>query len=152
MPHTSGSWASALTRNDPGVLAKSEPPLGLAKGIFWRATKAAQPRLDIWTCEPQEEKTQSVLELHKQAKGRGTPSAVDDDVNSSFVAGLKSVLHGVGQFQPSTPSKKRVILHECRGPPNGAYLLFTLGLIGTGMLGVPVLVGSCAYAMAEGAA
>jgi Mn2+/Fe2+ NRAMP family transporter len=27
-----------------------------------------------------------------------------------------------------------------------------LGLIGTGMLGVPVLVGSCAYAVAEGAA
>jgi Mn2+/Fe2+ NRAMP family transporter len=37
-------------------------------------------------------------------------------------------------------------------PANGAYLLFTLGLIGTGMLGVPVLVGSCAYAVAEGAA
>ncbi len=34
---------------------------------------------------------------------------------------------------------------------DGAYLLFTLGLIGTGMLGVPVLVGSCAYAVAEGA-
>jgi hypothetical protein len=25
------------------------------------------------------------------------------------------VVHGVGQFQPSTPSKKRVIPHECRG-------------------------------------
>ena len=35
---------------------------------------------------------------------------------------------------------------------DGAYLLFTVGLIGTGMLGVPVLVGSCAYAVAEGAA
>ena len=33
----------------------------------------------------------------------------------------------------------------------GAYWLFTLGIIGTGMLGVPVLVGSCAYAVAEGA-
>jgi NRAMP (natural resistance-associated macrophage protein)-like metal ion transporter len=31
-----------------------------------------------------------------------------------------------------------------------AYLLFTLGLIGTGMLGVPVLAGSAAYAVAEG--
>jgi Mn2+/Fe2+ NRAMP family transporter len=30
-----------------------------------------------------------------------------------------------------------------------AYWLFTLGLIGTGMLGVPVLAGSCAYAVAE---
>jgi NRAMP (natural resistance-associated macrophage protein)-like metal ion transporter len=35
---------------------------------------------------------------------------------------------------------------------NAAYLLFTLGLIGTGMLGVPVLAGSCAYAISEAAA
>jgi Mn2+/Fe2+ NRAMP family transporter len=33
----------------------------------------------------------------------------------------------------------------------GAYWLFTLGLIGTGMLGVPVLAGSCAYGIAEAA-
>ena len=33
----------------------------------------------------------------------------------------------------------------------GAYWLFTLGLVGTGMLGVPVLAGSCAYAIAEAA-
>jgi NRAMP (natural resistance-associated macrophage protein)-like metal ion transporter len=33
----------------------------------------------------------------------------------------------------------------------GAYWLFTLGLIGTGMLAVPVLAGSCAYAIAEAA-
>jgi NRAMP (natural resistance-associated macrophage protein)-like metal ion transporter len=31
----------------------------------------------------------------------------------------------------------------------GAYWLFTLGLIGVGMLGVPVLAGSCAYAIGE---
>jgi Mn2+/Fe2+ NRAMP family transporter len=33
----------------------------------------------------------------------------------------------------------------------GAYWLFTLGLVGTGILGVPVLAGSCAYAIAEAA-
>jgi Mn2+/Fe2+ NRAMP family transporter len=33
----------------------------------------------------------------------------------------------------------------------GAYWLFGLGLIGAGMLGVPVLAGSCAYAIAEAA-
>ena len=33
-----------------------------------------------------------------------------------------------------------------------AYWLFTVGLIGTGLLGVPVLAGSCAYAMAEASA
>ena len=34
----------------------------------------------------------------------------------------------------------------------GAYWLFTLGLVGTGILAVPVLAGSCAYAIAEAAA
>lgn len=34
---------------------------------------------------------------------------------------------------------------------NGAYWLFSVGLIGTGMLGVPVLAGSCAYAIGEAA-
>jgi NRAMP (natural resistance-associated macrophage protein)-like metal ion transporter len=32
---------------------------------------------------------------------------------------------------------------------NGAYLLFTVGLLGTGMLGIPALAGSAAYAIAE---
>jgi NRAMP (natural resistance-associated macrophage protein)-like metal ion transporter len=34
---------------------------------------------------------------------------------------------------------------------DGAYLLFTLGIIGTGMLAIPVLAGSSAYAVAESA-
>jgi len=34
---------------------------------------------------------------------------------------------------------------------NATYLLFTLGIIGTGMLSVPVLAGSTAFAIAEGA-
>jgi NRAMP (natural resistance-associated macrophage protein)-like metal ion transporter len=41
-------------------------------------------------------------------------------------------------------------LRPLAGP--AAYWLFTLGLIGTGMLGVPVLAGSSAYALAEAAA
>ena len=35
---------------------------------------------------------------------------------------------------------------------NGAYLLFTLGIVGTGMLAIPVLAGSSAYAVAESSA
>jgi NRAMP (natural resistance-associated macrophage protein)-like metal ion transporter len=35
---------------------------------------------------------------------------------------------------------------------SGAYWLFTLGIIGTGVLSVPILAGSCAYAIAEAAA
>ena len=61
-----------------------------------------------------------------------------------------ATLHAHGQTEITTARQAAEALRPLAG--NGAYLLFTLGLIGTGMLGVPVLVGSCAYALAEGAA
>ncbi len=60
-----------------------------------------------------------------------------------------ATLHAHGQTDIATARQAAEALRPLAG--NGAYLLFTLGLIGTGMLGVPVLVGSCAYAVAGGA-
>jgi NRAMP (natural resistance-associated macrophage protein)-like metal ion transporter len=60
-----------------------------------------------------------------------------------------ATLHAHGQTEITTAREAAETLRPLAG--NGAYLLFTLGLIGTGMLGVPVLVGSCAYALSEGA-
>jgi Mn2+/Fe2+ NRAMP family transporter len=60
-----------------------------------------------------------------------------------------ATLHAHGQTDITTARQAAEALRPLAG--NGAYLLFTLGLIGTGMLGVPVLVGSCAYAVVEGA-
>ena len=60
-----------------------------------------------------------------------------------------ATLHAHGQTDITTARQAAEALRPLAG--DGAYLLFTLGLIGTGMLGVPVLVGSCAYAVAEGA-
>jgi Mn2+/Fe2+ NRAMP family transporter len=61
-----------------------------------------------------------------------------------------ATLHAHGHTDITTARQAAEALRPLAG--NGAYLLFTLGLIGTGMLGVPVLTGSCAYAVAEGAA
>jgi NRAMP (natural resistance-associated macrophage protein)-like metal ion transporter len=61
-----------------------------------------------------------------------------------------ATLHAHGKMDITTAREAAEALRPLAG--NGAYLLFTLGLIGTGMLGVPVLVGSCAYAVAEAAA
>jgi len=61
-----------------------------------------------------------------------------------------ATLHEKGVTQITTARQAAETLRPLAG--EGAYWLFTLGLIGTGMLGVPVLAGSCAYAIAEGAA
>jgi NRAMP (natural resistance-associated macrophage protein)-like metal ion transporter len=61
-----------------------------------------------------------------------------------------ATLHAHGTVKIETARQAAEALRPLAG--NAAYLLFTLGLIGTGMLGVPVLAGSCAYAISEAAA
>ncbi|HEY1495873.1 MAG TPA: Nramp family divalent metal transporter [Candidatus Solibacter sp.] len=58
-----------------------------------------------------------------------------------------STLHAHGVTHIATAKQAAEALRPLAGA--GAYWLFTLGLIGTGMLGVPVLAGSSAYAIAE---
>jgi NRAMP (natural resistance-associated macrophage protein)-like metal ion transporter len=61
-----------------------------------------------------------------------------------------ATLHAHGITKIDTARQAAEALRPLAG--KAAYLLFTLGLIGTGMLGVPVLAGSCAYAVSEAAA
>ncbi|MGD1069143.1 MAG: Nramp family divalent metal transporter [Bryobacteraceae bacterium] len=61
-----------------------------------------------------------------------------------------ATLHAHGLTNIQTAKDAAEALRPLAG--NGAYLLFTLGIIGTGMLAVPVLAGSSAYAVAESAA
>jgi NRAMP (natural resistance-associated macrophage protein)-like metal ion transporter len=58
-----------------------------------------------------------------------------------------ATLHAHGVTKIATARQAAEALRPLAG--DGAYLLFTLGLIGTGMLGVPVLAGSSAYAISE---
>lgn len=60
-----------------------------------------------------------------------------------------ATLNAHGQKNIETAKQAAEALRPLAG--HGAYWLFTLGIIGTGMLAVPVLAGSCAYAIAEGA-
>src|SRR4249920_1794658 len=60
-----------------------------------------------------------------------------------------ATLHAHGKTNIATAREAAEALRPLAG--QGAYWLFTLGLIGTGMLAVPVLAGSCAYAIAESA-
>ena len=61
-----------------------------------------------------------------------------------------ATLHSHGKTNSATAQEAAEALRPLAGA--AAYWLFRLGLIGTGMLAVPVLAGSCAYAIAEAAA
>lgn len=107
---------------------------------------------------------------HERAMGRSLAQrqgATDEELKSSridIVTGMSfsnlamyfiilttaATLHAHGRTSIATAQEAAEALRPLAG--NGAYWLFTLGLIGTGMLGVPVLAGSCAYAVAEAGA
>jgi len=61
-----------------------------------------------------------------------------------------ATLHAHGKTTIATARDAAEALRPLAG--GGAYWLFSLGLIGAGMLGVPVLAGSSAYAVAEASA
>jgi len=58
-----------------------------------------------------------------------------------------ATLHETGQRDIETARQAAEALRPLAG--NAAYLLFAIGLVGTGMLGIPALAGSAAYAVAE---
>jgi Mn2+/Fe2+ NRAMP family transporter len=60
-----------------------------------------------------------------------------------------ATLHAHGKSTIATAQDAAEALRPLAGA--GAYWLFSLGVIGAGMLGVPVLAGSSAYAIAEAA-
>ena len=58
-----------------------------------------------------------------------------------------ATLHAAGVTEITTSAQAAQALRPIAG--NLAFLLFSLGIIGTGLLAVPVLAGSAAYAVAE---
>jgi NRAMP (natural resistance-associated macrophage protein)-like metal ion transporter len=64
-----------------------------------------------------------------------------------IIISCAATLHRNGITDIATSAQAAEALRPLAG--NAAFLLFSLGIIGTGMLAVPVLAGSAAYAVAE---
>jgi NRAMP (natural resistance-associated macrophage protein)-like metal ion transporter len=120
------------------------------------------PYLFFWQAAEEVEEERAKGRGISQSKGataRELRTARADTIAGMFFSNLimyfiilttAATLHAHGQANITTARQAAEALRPLAG--DGAYLLFTVGLIGTGMLGVPVLVGSCAFAVAEGAA
>jgi NRAMP (natural resistance-associated macrophage protein)-like metal ion transporter len=64
-----------------------------------------------------------------------------------IIIATAATLHQSGILDIETSAQAAEALRPAAGPL--AFLLFSLGIIGTGMLAIPVLAGSAAYAVAE---
>lgn len=73
--------------------------------------------------------------------------AVSNLVAIAIMIGTAATLHASGQTEIETAADAAKALQPVAG--EFAFLLFALGIIGTGLLAVPVLAGSTAYAIGE---
>jgi Mn2+/Fe2+ NRAMP family transporter len=118
------------------------------------------PYLFFWQAAPEVEQDvalgRSTVEQREGAYTREIRRSRNDVLTGMFFSNLvmhfiiltsAATLHARGKI--STARDAVGGLRPLAG--DGAYWLFSLGLIGAGMLGVPLLAGSCAYASAEAA-
>jgi NRAMP (natural resistance-associated macrophage protein)-like metal ion transporter len=136
-------WSSAFLATFVGILGTTISPYL----FFWQASQ-----------EVEEERAQGRITVDERvgATDEELRVARTDVLTGMFFSNLvmyfiilttAATLNAHGQTNIETAREAAEALRPLAG--NGAYLLFTLGLIGTGMLAVPVLAGSAAYAVAE---
>jgi NRAMP (natural resistance-associated macrophage protein)-like metal ion transporter len=115
--------------------------------FFWQAAEEVEEERAAGRRTVAERKGATGAELARSRRDVLTGMFVSNLVMYFIILTTAATLHPHGITNIETARQAAEALRPLAGP--GAYWLFTLGLIGTGMLGVPVLAGSSAYAISE---
>lgn len=137
VPHVS------LTRDSMSVLVAILGTTISPYLLFWQAAQEVEEK----KCEGSIHKEPSKKKLGRVQTDVMTGMLLSNVIMYFIILTTAATLHAHGVTNIDTAKQAAEALKPLAG--NGAYWLFALGVIGTGMLGVPVLVGSCAYALAE---
>lgn len=141
VPHV--EWSSAYIATFVGILGTTISPYL----FFWQASQEVEEERKIGRQTVEEREGATDEELRKSRTDVMTGMFFSNLVMYFIILTTAATLHAHGKTTIDTAQQAAEALKPLAG--NGAYLLFTLGLIGTGMLGVPVLAGSAAYAVSE---
>lgn len=117
--------------------------------FFWQAAQEVEEDREQGKMTVAQRKGSTNKELQIAKKDVITGMALSNLVMYFLILTTAATLNLHGMKDIETAKQAAEALRPLAG--KGTYWLFALGLIGTGMLAVPVLAGSCAYAIAEGA-
>jgi Mn2+/Fe2+ NRAMP family transporter len=115
--------------------------------FFWQAAEEVEEKRADGKRSVAERKGASRAELRRARIDVVTGMFFASLVMYFIILTTAATLHTNGITRVTTASRAAEALRPLAGA--GAYWLFTIGLIGTGMLGVPVLAGSSAFAISE---
>jgi NRAMP (natural resistance-associated macrophage protein)-like metal ion transporter len=116
--------------------------------FFWQAAQEcedirARPERQALRKAPR----QGAAEIDRIRADTYVGMAVSNLVALAIIATTAATLHAGGMLDIRTSAQAAAALKPLAG--EFAFVLFALGIVGTGMLAIPVLAGSAAYALAE---
>jgi NRAMP (natural resistance-associated macrophage protein)-like metal ion transporter len=117
--------------------------------FFWQAAQEVEEDRDRGKMTVAQRRGSTNRELRIAKRDVITGMLLSNLIMYFLILTTAATLNAHGAKNIETAKQAAEALRPLAG--RGAYWLFTLGIIGTGMLAVPVLAGSSAYAIAEGA-
>jgi NRAMP (natural resistance-associated macrophage protein)-like metal ion transporter len=138
-------WSGAYWATLVGILGTTISPYL----FFWQAAQEVEEDIALGKATVEQREGATQRELRRSRNDVLTGMFFSNLVMYFIILTAAATLHAHGNTAISTARDAAEALRPLAG--NGAYWLFSVGLIGAGMLGVPVLAGSCAYAIAEAA-
>ena len=143
IPHI--EWTKSYIAVLVGILGTTISPYL----FFWQAAQEVEEDREHGKTTVAQRRGSTNKELRIAKRDVITGMLLSNVVMYFLILTTAATLNAHGMKNIETAKQAAEALRPLAG--KGAYWLFTLGIIGTGMLAVPVLAGSSAYAIAEGA-
>ena len=116
--------------------------------FFWQASEEAEDeRVDPAAKPLTEAPEQAQSEIHRIQLDTWFGMGLSNLISWSIIVATAATLHANNITNIQTSEQAAQALRPIAG--EFAFLLFACGIIGTGLLAIPVLAGSAAYALAE---
>ncbi|WP_433995867.1 NRAMP family divalent metal transporter [Bradyrhizobium genosp. L] len=117
--------------------------------FFWQASQEAEEqRIDATKHPLIERQYGAQQEFHRIRADTITGMAFSNLIALSIIITAAASLHAAGKTDIQTSAQAAEALRPIAGPL--AEVIFALGIVGTGLLAIPVLAGATAYAVGEG--
>lgn len=116
--------------------------------FFWQASVEVAEQKSAPREKPLKDAPhQAPAQLERMRSGTYLGMALSNIIAFFIILDTAAVLHAHGITNIQTPAQAAEALRPLAGEL--AFLLFSIGIIGTGLIAIPVLAGSSAYALAE---
>ncbi len=138
LPQTRAGWATIVA-----ILGTTISPYL----FFWQTSEEVEEEKSMGRRTVSERRGASTTEIANRKIDVGVGTFFSNLVMFFIMLTTALTLHSHGITAPQTSREVALALRPLAG--RFATLLYTVGLIGTGMLAIPTLAGSAAYAFAE---